>query len=85
MAEKIEVGVVIKGADKASQDMSKVTDGAKDLGSSMEGADKMVSLLEGGLDKMTNGAYSGFKKGAMGIKTFVMGLKATKTRSKKSF
>ena len=79
MAEKIEVGVVIKGADKASQDMSKVTDGAKDLGSSMEGADKMVSLLEGGLDKMTNGAYSGFKKGAMGIKTFVMGLKATKT------
>ena len=79
MAEKIEVGVVIKGADKAATDITKVSDSAKGLGSSIEGADEMVGMLEGGLDKMTNGAYSGFKNAAMGIKTFIIGLKATKT------
>ena len=79
MAEKIEVGVVIKGADKASSDMTKVTDGAKALGSSMEGAGSMTGVLESGLDKMTSGAYSGFKSAAMGVKTFITGLKMTKT------
>ena len=79
MAEKIEVGVVIKGADKAATDISKVSDGAKDLGKSFSNTDGLVSSLEGGLNRMTNGAYSGFKKGAMGVKTFIQGLKATKT------
>lgn len=79
MAERIEVGVVIKGADKAATDITKVSDSAKGLGSSIEGADEMVELLEGRVDKMTSGAYSGFKKAATAIKTFITGLKLTKT------
>ena len=79
MAERIEVGVIIKGADKAATDITKVSDSAKGLGSSIKGAEGMVGLLEDGLDKMTNGAYSGFKKAATAIKTFITGLKLTKT------
>ena len=79
MAERIEVGVIIKGADKAATDITKVSDSAKDLGSSIKGAEGMVGLLEDGLDKMTNGAYSDFKKAATAIKTFITGLKLTKT------
>ena len=79
MAEKIDVGITVKGVDKGIADLNKLADFAENLGSALSGADKDVGVLEGGLDRMTKGAYSGFKKGADGIKTFIIGLKATKT------
>tara|TARA_R110000824_G_scaffold41791_2_gene123971 strand:+ start:146 stop:1885 length:1740 start_codon:yes stop_codon:yes gene_type:complete len=79
MAEKIDVGITIKGVDKGVADLNKLADFAETLGAALSGADKDVGILEGGLNRMTNGAYSGFKKGAAGIKAFIVGLKATKT------
>ena len=79
MAEKIDVGITIQGVDKGVADLNKLADFAENLGSALSGADKDVGVLEGGLNRMTKGAYSGFKKGADGIKTFIIGLKATKT------
>jgi hypothetical protein len=79
MAEKIDVGITIKGVDKGVADLNKLADFAENLGDALSGADKDVGILEGGLDKMTKGAYSGFKKGAAGIKAFIVSLKATKT------
>jgi hypothetical protein len=71
MSEKIEVGVVIKGADKATQQINKVDKATKSLGTGIEGA---VTAL----DKMTGGAVTGFKKAAQGTKAFIKGLKLTR-------
>ncbi len=79
MAEKIEVGVVVKGAGKAASDISKVGQASKNLGGNLKGNSQIVDLLTGSLDKMTGGAFSGFKNAAMGLKTFITGLKTTKT------
>ena len=79
MAEKIEVGVVVKGAGKAASDISKVGQASKNLGGNLKGNSFIVDQLTGSLDKMTNGAFSGFKNAAMGLKTFITGLKTTKT------
>ena len=78
MAEKIEVGVVVKGASKAATDMNKIGNASKNLGGNLKGNNFIVDQLTGSLDKMTNGAFSGFKNAAMGLKTFVTGLKTTK-------
>ena len=78
MAEKIEVGVVLKGANKAATDINKVGQASKDLGGNLEGNNFIVDQLTGSLDQMTNGAFSGFKKAATGLKTFITGLKTTK-------
>jgi len=79
MAEKIEVGVVVKGASKAATDMNKIGTASKNLGGNLKGNNFIVDQLTGSLDKMTNGAFSGFKNAAMGLKTFITGLKTTKT------
>tara|TARA_R110002050_G_scaffold169810_2_gene301655 strand:+ start:1941 stop:3626 length:1686 start_codon:yes stop_codon:yes gene_type:complete len=79
MAEKIEVGVVVKGAGKAASDISKVGQASKNLGGNLKGNSQIVDQLTGSLDKMTGGAFSGFKNAAMGLKTFITGLKTTKT------
>ena len=79
MAEKIEVGVVVKGAGKAASDISKVGQASKNLGGNLKGNSQIVNQLTGSLDKMTGGAFSGFKNAAMGLKTFITGLKTTKT------
>jgi hypothetical protein len=71
MAEKIEVGVVIKGADTATKQLDGLDKGAKGLGTSFGG-------MSGALDKFTGGAVSGFKNAATGIKTFITGLKLTR-------
>lgn len=71
MSEKIEVGVVIKGADKATQQINKVDKATKSLGTGIEGAATA-------LDKMTGGAVTGFKKAAQGTKAFIKGLKLTR-------
>ena len=71
MAEKIEVGVVVKGADSATKEIDGIDNAVKGLGSGVEGA-------KTALDKMTGGAVSGFTKAAQGTKKFIKGLKLTK-------
>ena len=71
MAETIEVGVVVKGADKATEQIDGIDKATKELGSGLDG---VVS----GLDKMTGGAVSGFRKAAQGTKGFIKGLKLTR-------
>ena len=71
MAEKIEVGVVVTGADKATQQIDGIDKATNDLGTG-------VSSATGALDKLTGGAVSGFRKAAQGTKVFIKGLKLTK-------
>jgi hypothetical protein len=71
MAEKIEVGVVVTGADTATKQIDGIDNAVKGLGSGVEGA-------KTALDKMTGGAVSGFMKAAQGTKAFIKGLKLTK-------
>tara|TARA_R110002012_G_scaffold54915_3_gene140444 strand:+ start:2969 stop:4750 length:1782 start_codon:yes stop_codon:yes gene_type:complete len=71
MAEKIEVGVVVTGADTATKQIDGIDNAVKGLGSGVEGA-------KTALDKMTGGAVSGFTKAAQGTKAFIKGLKLTK-------
>ena len=71
MAETIEVGVVVKGADKATEQIDGIDKATKELGSGLDG-------VVGGLDKMTGGAISGFRKAAQGTKAFIKGLKLTR-------
>jgi len=71
MAEKIEVGVVVTGADKATQQIDGIDKATDNLGTGISGA-------TGALDKLTGGAVSGFRKAAQGTKVFIKGLKLTK-------
>ena len=71
MAEKIEVGVVVTGADKASQQIDDVDKATKGLSTN-------VTSLTGALDKMTGGAVSGFKNAVGGVKSFIKGMKLTR-------
>ena len=72
MAERIDVGVTIKGTEKVSSDLNKVDKATKGLGTSFDG-------VAAGLDKMTGGAVTAFRSATTGVKTFVKGLKLTKT------
>ncbi len=71
MAEVIEVGVVVKGADKATKQIDDVDKATKDLGTGVSG-------LTDALDKMTGGAVKGFKNAVTGTKSFIKGLKLTR-------
>ena len=71
MAEVIEVGVVVKGADKATKQIDDVDKATKDLGTGGSG-------LTDALDKMTGGAVKGFKNAVTGTKSFIKGLKLTR-------
>tara|TARA_R110002074_G_scaffold133689_4_gene277453 strand:+ start:3533 stop:5191 length:1659 start_codon:yes stop_codon:yes gene_type:complete len=71
MAEKIEVGVVIKGTEKVSSDLSKVDDKTKDLSGN-------VNMASGALDRMTGGALTAFSGIATGLKSAIVGLKTFK-------
>jgi len=71
MSEKIEVGVVIKGAKNAGDNLDNIGKNANNLGSA-------VDSLTNKLDSMTGGAVSGFKKAAQGTKAFIKGLKLTR-------
>jgi hypothetical protein len=68
MAERIDVGVTIKGTEKVSSDLSKIDNKSKGLGES-------VNMASSSLDKMTGGAVSAFKGIAGGLKTAIVGLK----------
>ena len=71
MAERIDVGVTIKGTEKVSSDLSKVDNKTKDLSGS-------VNMASSSLDRMTGGAVSAFKGIATGLKTAIVGLKTFK-------
>jgi hypothetical protein len=71
MAEKIEVGITIKGTQKASDSMNALDQGIKKAGSGMDG-------LVGLTDKFTGGAATGMINAYKGTLTFIKGLKLTK-------
>jgi len=72
MAERIDVGVRITGTEKVTSDLTKVDKTTKGLGTSFDG-------VAAGLDKMTGGAVTAFRSATTGVKTFVKGLKLTRT------
>ena len=72
MSERIDVGVRITGTEKVTSDLNKVDKTTKGLGTSFEG-------VATGLDKMTGGAVTAFRSATTGVKTFVKGLKLTRT------
>ena len=68
MAEKIEVGVTIKGTEKVSTDLNKIDSKTQDISGS-------VDMASGSLDRMTGGMVSMFKGVAGGVKKAVIGMK----------
>ena len=68
MAEKIEVGVTIKGTEKVSSDLSKIDNKSKGLGES-------VNMASGALDRMTGGALTAFQGIVGGVKKAIIGIK----------
>ena len=79
MAEKIEVGVIIKSSGKAISDLNQISSASKNVAGELDASNLILGKLEGSFDQMTGGAYSGFKKAAGGLKTFITGLKTTKS------
>ena len=71
MAEKIEVGVVVKGAGKASAQLNTLDKGIKKAGTGMGGLIKAT-------DAFTGGAASGMISAYAGTLKFIKGLKLTK-------
>ncbi len=68
MAERIDVGVTIKGTEKVSSDLTKVNNKTKGLGES-------VNMASGALDKMTGGALTAFQGIVGGVKKAIIGIK----------
>ena len=71
MAERIDVGVTIKGTEKVSSDLTKIDNKTQDLGGNVDAA-------TGALDRMTGGAISSFKSIGSGIKKGILGMKSFK-------
>tara|TARA_R110002020_G_scaffold219887_1_gene427737 strand:- start:356 stop:2116 length:1761 start_codon:yes stop_codon:yes gene_type:complete len=69
MAERIDVGITIKGADKAAQQVDKVDDSTKALGDTIGGATGALDQMSGGALTAFTGMVSGAKKGALAMKT----------------
>ena len=68
MAERIDVGVTIKGTEKVTSDLTKVNNKTKGLGES-------VNMASGALDKMTGGALTAFQGIVGGVKKAIIGIK----------
>jgi len=68
MAEKIEVGVTIKGTEKVSSDLTKIDNATENLGES-------VNMASGALDRMTGGALTAFSGISKGLKSAIVGMK----------
>jgi len=68
MAERIDVGVTIKGTEKVSSDLTKVDNASKGLGES-------VNMASGALDRMTGGALTAFQGIVGGVKKAIIGIK----------
>jgi hypothetical protein len=71
MAEKIEVGVTIKGSEKVSSDLNKID-------SKTQGISGSVDMASGSLDRMTGGMVTMFKGVASGVKKAVLGMRTLK-------
>lgn len=71
MAEVIEVGLKVTGANKAKKAIEGTTKATNDLGGTLDS-------VTAGLDKFTGGAVSGFRDAATGVKSFIKGLKLTR-------
>ena len=71
MAERIDVGITIKGTQEASDSMNALDQGIKKAGSGMDG-------LIGLTDKFTGGAATGMINAYKGTLSFIKGLKLTK-------
>ena len=64
MAEKIEVGVVIKSTGKAVSDLNQISSASKNVAGELDASNLILGKLEGSFDQMTGGAYKsggGFK------------------------
>jgi hypothetical protein len=68
MAERIDVGITIKGTEKVSSDLSKIDNKSKGLGES-------VNMASGALDRMTGGALTAFQGIVGGVKKAIIGIK----------
>lgn len=68
MAEKIEVGVTIKGTEKVSSDLTKIDDKTQDISGN-------VNMASGALDRMTGGALTAFTGISNGVKSAIVGMK----------
>jgi len=69
MAEKLEVGVVMKGTDKISEDLTKVNKKTTDISGSVDMASGSLDKMSGGMVTMFKGMLGGIKKAVMGMKT----------------
>ena len=69
MAEKIEVGVVIKGTDKISSDLTKVNKKTTDISGSADMASSSLDRMSGGMVTMFKGIIGGVKKAVIGMNT----------------
>jgi hypothetical protein len=71
MAQDYDINLKVKGLGAAANQLAKFTDdlnAAREEGKSVAGA----------LDAATGGAFTGFRKAATGVKTFIKGLKLTR-------
>ena len=68
MAERIDVGVTIKGTEKVSSDLTKIDDKTQDISGN-------VNMASGALDRMTGGALTAFTGISNGVKSAIVGMK----------
>ena len=69
MAEKIEVGVTIKGTEKVSTDLNKIDSKTQDISGSVDMASGSLDRMTGGMLTMVKGVVGGAKKAVIGMKT----------------
>ena len=70
MAEKIEVGVTIKGTEKVSSDLTKIDGKTKGISGSVNMASDALNKMTGGAVLAFSGIIGGVKKAVIGMKTF---------------
>ena len=77
MAEKIEVGVTIKGTEKVSTDLNKIDSKTQDISGSVDKASGSLDRMTGGMVTMFKGIAGGVKKAVLGMKTLRGAMMAT--------
>ena len=77
MAERIDVGVTIKGTGKVSSDLTKIDNKTQDLGGNVDAATNALDRMTGGAISSFKSIGSGIKKGILGMKSFKIALAST--------
>ena len=77
MAEKIDVGVTIKGTEKVSTDLNKIDSKTQDISGSVDKASGSLDRMTGGMVTMFKGVAGGVKKAVLGMKTLRGAMMAT--------